>query len=77
MIVEARGFSGGIWILWNKNDISISAIQSREHFLHVETFDNLSNPWLLIVVYASPRVAERVELWDNILNISYTINSDW
>lgn len=77
LIVEARGFSGGIWILWNRPDLSITSIQSHEQFLHVKITDDVFSPWFLTVIYASPRAAERNELWDNMLNLSYSISAEW
>lgn len=77
IIVEARGFSGGICILWNRHDINISQIQSHEQFLHVKVSEGSSLPWLLIVVYASPRASEREELWEAIQNIAISIDLEW
>lgn len=77
LIVEARGFSGGIWILWNNNSISITQIQAHDQFLHVKVEAASTGTWLLSVIYASPRASERAELWEAILNLSSTISSDW
>lgn len=77
IIVEARGFSGGIWILWTRADISITQITAHEQFLHVQVSDNFSNSWILTVIYASPRVTEHAALWEAILHISHTTDMDW
>lgn len=77
ILVEAKGFSGGIWILWNRPDISIIQISAHEQFLHVQVSDNFSSPWILTVVYASPRATEHAILWETILNISHSLNKDW
>ncbi|CAN1140772.1 hypothetical protein LINPERPRIM_LOCUS25038 [Linum perenne] len=35
--VEAQGFSGGIWLLWNEFVIKIKVLASSNQFIH--TFD--------------------------------------
>ncbi|GLT38156.1 hypothetical protein SLA2020_124220 [Shorea laevis] len=52
--VEAWGFSGGIWILWNKivGDITILDCFSQAITLRVKKAHK--DPWLLSAVYASP-----------------------
>ncbi|GAU49481.1 hypothetical protein TSUD_286190 [Trifolium subterraneum] len=36
IMAEARGFSGGIWIMWNNVDIKVQLIKTDFHFLHVQ-----------------------------------------
>ncbi|CAL8995809.1 unnamed protein product, partial [Prunus brigantina] len=59
-IVDAIGFSGGVWLLWNDNSISIQIIahssQSITALVQLGT-----NWWLLTVVYAFPGICE--SLW--------------
>jgi len=74
---EARGFSGGIWLLWNRSDIQIQLIQSDFHFLHVQVSGNNTDPWLLTVVYASPRENERHNTWQLLRQLSTSINKPW
>jgi exonuclease III len=61
LVSEARGFSGGIWLMWNKIDITVHLIKTDFHFLHVQVSEQSMDPWLLTVVYASPREHERNE----------------
>jgi hypothetical protein len=63
LVAEARGFSGGIWIMWNNLDIKVQLIKTDFHFLHVQVKEKDMEPWLLTVVYASPREHERSETW--------------
>ncbi|CAN1188866.1 hypothetical protein LINPERHAP2_LOCUS39584 [Linum perenne] len=33
-VVEAQGFSGGIWLLWNESDFTIRVLTSSNQFIH-------------------------------------------
>jgi exonuclease III len=65
-LVEARDFSGGIWLMWNRMDIKIHLIKTDFHFLHVQVNEQNMDPWLLTVVYASPREHERADTWQQL-----------
>lgn len=34
IVEEARGMSGGIWVLWNDENINISVQESSKQFIH-------------------------------------------
>ncbi|KAI5317022.1 hypothetical protein L3X38_036729 [Prunus dulcis] len=61
-IVDATGFSRGVWLLWNDNSISVQIIahssQSITALVQLGT-----NWWLLTVVYANPCPGIRESLW--------------
>jgi exonuclease III len=46
VLSEARGFSEGIWLLWNKLDIQIQLIHNDFHYLHVQVQEKDLQPWL-------------------------------
>lgn len=45
VLSEARGFSEGIWLLWNKLDIQIQLIHNDFHYLHVQVQEKDLQPW--------------------------------
>ncbi|GAU39340.1 hypothetical protein TSUD_60910 [Trifolium subterraneum] len=45
--------------MWNNVDIKVQLIKTDFHFLHVQVNEKDMDPWLLTVVYASPREHER------------------
>lgn len=61
-IVEAIGYMGGVWLLWNKNSISLEVISAGDQALTIEVIEQRNKPWLAIVVYSSPKVTFREEL---------------
>ncbi|CAJ2654248.1 unnamed protein product [Trifolium pratense] len=77
VIAEARGFSGGIWLMWNRPDIQIQLLQNNFHFFHVQVSEKDMEPWLLTVVYASPRENERHDTWHLLRQIATYINMPW
>jgi len=77
LLAEARGFSGGIWLMWNRMDIKVQLIKTNFHFLHVQVTERDLEPWLLTVVYASPREIERSDTWCQICHLATTINDPW
>lgn len=36
IVSEARGYSGGIWIMWNSDDLLVKDLLVHEQFIHVE-----------------------------------------
>ncbi|MCI16770.1 hypothetical protein A2U01_0037914, partial [Trifolium medium] len=77
LLVEAQGFSGGIWLMWNRLDIKVNLITTDFHFLHVQVQEKNVDPWLLTVVYASPREQERGETWNKLRQLAANINEPW
>ena len=48
---EARGFQGGIWVLWKPEDLDLRVIQSHEQYVTVEIKRRRHAVWFLTVVY--------------------------
>lgn len=36
IMVDSRGFAGGIWLFWNRGHISMPRKEDHDQFLHVE-----------------------------------------
>ncbi|XVF07684.1 hypothetical protein REPUB_Repub06bG0161000 [Reevesia pubescens] len=53
MHVDARGFSGSIWVLWNSVAGQVQVMNKSEHYITLLIDNNISPPWALTVVYAS------------------------
>lgn len=77
IVSEAQGFSGGIWLLWNRQDIQFEVIQNNFHFIHVQVREQGVDPWLLTVVYASPRENERDTTWYQLRGLATNIHEPW
>ncbi|KAI9117100.1 hypothetical protein K1719_012099 [Acacia pycnantha] len=67
--VEADGYSGGIWIVWERDDLVLDALIKEGQFLHCRIRIGESS-MLFTVVYASPNEQRRRGLWDNLQEIA-------
>lgn len=76
--VDARGYNGGMILLWNDFNIRIAHIVSVEQELHVDIQVSPNNPsWLRSTIYASPRLKDRIVLWDNLRTIVNAYVMPW
>ncbi|XP_028773909.1 uncharacterized protein LOC114730961 [Neltuma alba] len=76
--VEASGYSGGIWLLWNSTEVSVTYICSSAQFIHCKV-SNRSNPngELITIVYGETSIAGRMMLWDSLRLIAGTVTEPW
>ncbi|XP_061348903.1 uncharacterized protein LOC133294266 [Gastrolobium bilobum] len=74
---EAAGFSGGIWILWNKNIATVRILEEDHQFVHSKiVWVDSGLEELFTFVYASPRRMERKVLWDNLRSLA-SVGGKW
>jgi len=52
--VEAHGFSGGIWVLWLKDEVHLQIISSSTQYSTMEVSERDSERWILSALYGSP-----------------------
>ena len=75
---ETIGYAGGLWLLWNSDKVKITPLGNTEQEIHaVVKVRPLNTSWLLSVVYASLRIAERRILRNNLLFVSELNNLPW
>ncbi|KAJ4843082.1 hypothetical protein Tsubulata_019141 [Turnera subulata] len=74
--VDARGFAGGIWLLWDADQITVSILYNHPQFIHARIEkDNCST--LLTHVYGFPQPRWRQYLWQNLQALASSINEPW
>ncbi|CAL1407206.1 unnamed protein product [Linum trigynum] len=78
-VVEAVGFSGGIWVLWNSTDICLSQVNAHAQFIHiqVEPAGVPGHKWLLTAVYANPAPMQRRVLWEALRELAEDQDQAW
>ncbi|XP_016182610.1 uncharacterized protein LOC107624669 [Arachis ipaensis] len=76
LVIDAQGFSGGIWLMWNNPNLSIQEISRNEQALHISVSYNLRK-WFLTIVYANPNEERKRELRNYIANLVPTMNCPW
>ncbi|OMP05267.1 reverse transcriptase [Corchorus capsularis] len=78
-LVDTIGFAGGLWMLWNREDVS-QTFPIGEQAIHAEiqvTHLNSTFNWFISGIYASPKLAKRKLLWDELSTLSSSINMPW
>ncbi|XP_028775146.1 uncharacterized protein LOC114732008 [Neltuma alba] len=74
--VEAEGFSGGIWLLWDSDEVQVENVVKDEQFIHCKVRDG-EEECLLIAVYGSPNEQKRQHLWGKLKMLVDKINEPW
>ncbi|KAJ4832557.1 hypothetical protein Tsubulata_000126 [Turnera subulata] len=74
--IEARGFSGGIWLLWDGNLISVDVLFNHTQLMHVRLTKG-NESFLFTAVYASPQEKWRRFCWKNIEALAEGISEPW
>ena len=69
---DTIGYVGGLWILWKTEEVEVLPLSSTEQEIHAIVKVRSSNlTWLLSAIYASPRLAERKILWENLKTVAH------
>ncbi|GMY14460.1 hypothetical protein FCV25MIE_09699 [Fagus crenata] len=75
---DAEGFSGGIWLLWDSGSVTLDILQVNNQAIHAIVHVHHSNPpWLFIALYASPKFATRLSLWEHLTSFAGSHNLPW
>ena len=60
--VEAVGYGGGIWVLW-QDTLQVKILRTRPQFVHMVVTPQGGQPWLLSIIYGSPNPSLWKYLW--------------
>ena len=72
------GFAGGIWLLWQSDLVQVEVVSTTEQEIHALIHvSSHSFSWILSSIYASPRLCERLVLWDNLKLLVGLHNLPW
>ncbi|KAK0592822.1 hypothetical protein LWI29_026048 [Acer saccharum] len=75
-LVEASGFSGGIWLLWNSDRVKLQVVASSRHSITAIVAEG-DRFWVLTIVYANPSVVTRRKLWGYLSAIRNCFKGPW
>ncbi|KAI9117842.1 hypothetical protein K1719_011257 [Acacia pycnantha] len=67
--VEAVGFSSGIWILWNLDDLCVDVLVKEDQFIHCRLTLN-GKGMLFTTMYANPNEQRRQRLWNSLQDLA-------
>ncbi|MCH86112.1 RNA-directed DNA polymerase (Reverse transcriptase), partial [Trifolium medium] len=75
-IQEARGHSGGIWVLSCRQDLTFTLISSMFQSITFFISKGMAK-WACSAIYASPTYTARIELWRHLQNLRSNISIPW
>ncbi|XP_028773622.1 uncharacterized protein LOC114730681 [Neltuma alba] len=75
--IEAEGYSGGIWCLWNTGIRKLEVLERNRQFIHFRIENSHRNTWVMTVIYASPNVMMRRNLWGQLARIASVTQEPW
>ena len=69
------GHAGVLWVLWNSEKVEVFQLASTEQEIHISIkVRNSEFSWIFSAVYASPRLAKRAILWNNLCSVADSHN---
>ncbi|KAJ4831613.1 hypothetical protein Tsubulata_014831 [Turnera subulata] len=74
--IEARGFAGGIWLLWDESRVQVSVLFNHPQLMHVR-IEDVHSSFLFTAVYGCPQEGWRRCLWRNLEALAATIDEPW
>lgn len=77
MDVEARGFSGGLWCLWDATSLKVCLISYTAQVINICVSWLNESPVLISLVYASPTTAGRESFHEYVENMAGYIQIPW
>ncbi|XP_021864707.2 uncharacterized protein [Spinacia oleracea] len=75
--VDALGFSGGIWVYWKPELVSVEPILKHNQHITMDITRIGGQPWFFTAIYASPDPTKRQELWSELERFASTHNQPW
>ncbi|KAJ4828259.1 hypothetical protein Tsubulata_012067 [Turnera subulata] len=74
--VEARGYAGGIWLLWNNDFVHVQILLNHTQLVHVRVTQNQTS-FLFTAIYASQQEKWRQFCWRNLEVLSPNTKEPW
>ncbi|XP_021726206.1 uncharacterized protein LOC110693390 [Chenopodium quinoa] len=75
--VDAQGFSGGIWVYWKPELVSIDPIIKSNQYITMTISRRGEEPWYFTLVYASPDPTKHNDLWQELSDFASQNNKPW
>ncbi|XP_028055196.1 uncharacterized protein LOC114259389 [Camellia sinensis] len=76
-IVDPIGRVGGIWIVWDTNQVNVRASSVNSQAIHATIHKEDYDKWVLAAVSASPNPVVREQLWDDLEAVAINMSKPW
>uniref|UniRef100_A0A803LIP8 Endonuclease/exonuclease/phosphatase domain-containing protein n=1 Tax=Chenopodium quinoa TaxID=63459 RepID=A0A803LIP8_CHEQI len=74
---EAQGFSGGIWLFWRREHVSVTLYDENSQHMTILIKKNGDDPWLFSTIYVSLDNSLRRDLWRELERIHSNYSGPW
>ncbi|XP_021715352.1 uncharacterized protein LOC110683313 [Chenopodium quinoa] len=75
--VDAQGFSGGIWVFWKPDLVTVEPIHQHNQYITMNIHRVGEESWYFTAIYASPDPLKRSDLWRELKDFAATHNKPW
>ncbi|CAL1406938.1 unnamed protein product [Linum trigynum] len=75
--VEANGFAGGIWVMWQEGEVKMEEVTRAAQSLHMRVNLHNGQTGYLTAVYGSSVQSSRRALWDTIRDLAVDVEGPW
>lgn len=76
-IVDVRGQSSGIWLLWNSEVWKVEVLGSSSQLIHMKVAFKHNSPCFLTTCYGSLHYVQRQDLWRQLRDIHVDLSGPW
>ena len=78
VVAPSFGQAGGIWIIWNPNEIKATTLLLAPRMIHVRIeYQSTSTPFNFTAVYNYPNPNHQYQVWQMLEYISNTRSGPW
>lgn len=64
IVIDPEGFSGGMCLLWDPDEVDIQATRESRWAIHVVVTAKFKSPWLLSSIYGGTNKVTRRRIWE-------------
>lgn len=75
--VDPVGRTGGIWLLWDPKNVTVSTFHMTNQAIHATISKNSYEDWILSVLYMSPNPRNREIIWNELESMADNIDRPW
>ncbi|CAL9017859.1 unnamed protein product, partial [Prunus brigantina] len=76
-VVDAIGFSGGLWLLWNDSKVTVEIVGTSDQSISACVSWPGQPPWMFTAIYASPNRVKREKLWEYLTFVAESHDLPW
>ncbi|CAL2225696.1 unnamed protein product [Prunus armeniaca] len=76
-VVDAIDFSGGLWLLWNDNKVTVEIVGTSDQSISACVSWPGQPPWMFTAIYASSSRVKREKLWEYLTFVAESHELPW